>query len=142
MNRLREIFNFKDPSQTVRVILGTLLLLNLIGAGLVAFPPGGSPEQLQLQLQQLQTDIQKNKIALQRTRIIAGKVDRGRVEGDQFMQEYFLDGASTYSTIVSELFGAAKRANIKVKDHSLVTEPIDGSDDLTMMAITGTYEGS
>ena len=55
MNRLREIFNFKDPSQTVRVILGTLLLLNLIGAGLVAIPPGGSPEQLQLQLQRDQS---------------------------------------------------------------------------------------
>jgi Tfp pilus assembly protein PilO len=141
-DRLRTLINPKDPSQVLRAALGVLLALNLIAAGLVMYPPGGSPEQLQKQLQQLQADIQQGKAALQRSRVIAAKVDRGRTEGDQFMKEYFLDGKTTYSTIVSELVGAGKRANIKAKDHSYITEPIEGSDDLTMMSITGAYEGS
>ena len=143
MNQLREyIASLNDPSQALRAALGVLLVLNLIAAGLVMFPPGGSPEQLQTQLQQLQSEIQQGKGGITRTRTIAGKLDRGRIEGEQFMKDYFLDGATTYSTIVSELVGAAKRANIKFKDHSLVTEPIEGSDDLTMLSITGGYEGS
>jgi hypothetical protein len=135
-------FNFRDPSSALRVILGTLVVLNLVAAGLVMFPPGGSPEQMQAQLQTLQMQILQGRSQLQRTRTIAGKVDRGRNEGDQFMDSYFLNSTSTYSTIVGELVGAAKRASIKVKEHSYVTEPIEGSDDLTMMSITGAYEGS
>jgi hypothetical protein len=135
-------FSIRTPSSALRVILGTLVALNLIAAGLIMFPPGGSPEQLQAQLQDLQTKILQGKTQLQRTRTIAGKVDLGRNQGDQFMDQYFLNSATTYSTIVGELVGAAKRANIKPKDHSYVTEPIEGSDDLTMMAITGAYEGS
>ena len=116
--RLSALIDLKDPSQVLRVALGTLLLLNLIAAALVAFPPGGSPEQLQRQLQQLQADIKQRGALVQKTRLITAKVDRGRTEGDEFMKEYVLDGKSTYSTIVSELVGAAKRANIKAKDHS------------------------
>ena len=135
-------FNFRDPSSALRVILGVLVLLNVIAAGLVMFPPGGSPEQLQVQLQTLQTQILQRKALLGRTRTIAGKVERGRKEGDQFMDQYFLNSSSTYSTIVGELVGAATRASIKVKEHSYVTEPIEGSEDLTMMSITGAYEGT
>jgi Tfp pilus assembly protein PilO len=135
-------FNFRDPSSALRIILGTLVVLNLIAAGLVMFPPGGSPEQMQAQLQTLQTQILQGRNQLQRTRAIAGKLDRGRNEGDQFMDQYFLNSSTTYSTIVNELVTSAKRAGIKFKEHSYVTEPIEGSDDLTMMAITGAYEGS
>jgi len=134
--------NFRDPSSALRIVLGTLVLLNLVAAGMLVFPPGGSPEQMQTQLQSLQMEILKGKSQLQRTRTIAGKVDRGRNEGDQFMDQYFLNSASTYSTIVNELVSAAKRANIKFKEHSYITEPIEGSEDLTMMSITGAYEGS
>lgn len=135
-------FNFRDPSSALRAILGTLVVLNVIAAGLVMFPPGGSPEQLQAQLQSLQSQILQRKTQLNRTRNIAGKVDRGRKEGDQFMDQYFLNSANTYSTIVGELVGAARRSNIKAKEHSYVTEPIEGSEDLTMMSITGAYEGT
>lgn len=135
-------FNFRDPSSALRVILGTLVLLNLIAGGLVMFPPGGSPEQMQVKLQTLQVRILQSKSQLGRTRTIASKVDRGRQEGDQFMDQYFLNSSSTYSTIVGELVGAARRANIKAKEHSYITEPIEGSEDLTMMSITGAYEGT
>ena len=135
-------FNFREPSSALRLALGVLVLLNVIAAGLIMFPPGGSPEQLQTQLQTLQTQILQKKSQLQRSRIIAGKVDRGRQEGDQFMDQYFLNSTSTYSTIVGELVGAAKRASIKVKEHSYVSEPIEGSEDLSMMSITGAYEGT
>ena len=135
-------FNFRDPSSALRVILGMLVALNLIAAGLVMFPPGGSPEQIQAQLQTLQAQILQRKTQLTRARNIAGKVDRGRKEGDQFIDQYFLNSATTYSTIVGELVGAAKRANIKMKENSMVTEPIEGSEDLTMMSITAAYEGT
>src|SRR5258707_1009998 len=115
MNLNLSSFNFRDPSSALRAVLGVLVALNVIAAGLVMFPPGGSPEQLQAQLESLQTQILQKKSMLQRTRTILGKVDQGRNEGDQFMDNYFLNSATTYSTIVGELVGAAKRANIKMK---------------------------
>ena len=135
-------FSFRNPSSALRAILGTLLVLNLIAAAFVMYPPGGSAEQMRSQLESLQSQILQRKSQLMRSRGVAGKVDRGRSEGDQFMDQYFLNSSSTYSTIVGELVGAAKRASIKAKEHSYVTEPIEGSDDLTMMSITGAYEGT
>lgn len=132
----------RDPGAVLRVVLGVLLVLNLIAVALVLFPPGGSPERLRTQIQSLQSQFVGSGVQLKHTRAISGKLERGRTEGEQFMAQYFLDSASTYSTIVGELVGAAKRAGIKAKETSYVTEPIEGSDDLTMMSITGAYEGT
>jgi type IV pilus assembly protein PilO len=69
-------------------------------------------------------------------------VEVGRVEGDQFLDEYFLQTRSAYSALISELLAASAQANIQSKEHAYVTEPIEGSDSLSMMTITGNYEGT
>ncbi len=44
-----------SPKLIVRTILGVLVAANLIAAGLVMFPPGGSEEDLQRQFASLQS---------------------------------------------------------------------------------------
>ncbi|HEY3741155.1 MAG TPA: hypothetical protein VGL53_14990 [Bryobacteraceae bacterium] len=140
--KLGALSQFGTASGALKAVLGGLVVLNLIAIGLILYPPGGSPEQMQAQLQDLQTQVLQRKSQLLRTRTLAGKVSLGRDQGDLFMDQYFLNSSTTYSTIVGELVGAAQRANVKPKEHSYVTEPIEGSDDLTMMSITGAYEGT
>jgi type IV pilus assembly protein PilO len=132
----------KDPKVAVRALLGILLLANLICTYFVFFPLGGSPEELDRQLTSLRAQIRERRLALDRAKLIAAKVEKGRVQGDEFMNGYFLNSGNAYSTIVGELVDAAKRAQIKAKEHSYQTEPIEGSDDLTMMSIVGNYEGT
>jgi Tfp pilus assembly protein PilO len=40
------------------------------------------------------------------------------------------------------LIDAADRAKIKPKEHAYATEPIEGSDSLSMMSISANYEGT
>ena len=108
----------------------------------VFFPLGGSPEELDRQLTSLRAQIRERRTALDHAKTIAVKVEKGRDQGDVFMDQYFLNSRNAYSTIVSDLVDSAKRAQIKAKDHSYQTEPIEGSEDLTMMSIVGSYEGT
>ncbi len=132
----------KDPRIAARVLLGTLVFATLIATYFVFFPLGGSPEELDRQLTSLRAQIRERRTALDHARTIAAKVEKGRDQGDLFMEQYFLNSRNAYSTIVSDLVDSAKRAQIKAKDHSYQTEPIEGSEDLTMMSIVGSYEGT
>jgi hypothetical protein len=120
----------RDPKQAVRAALGVLLLANLVAAYFVIQPLGGSVETLDGDISQV------------RLRAIAGKSAVARQAGDAFMQSYFLDRQSAYSTLESDLASAAKSAGVRTRERSYAYEPIEGSDTLGMVTITANYEGT
>ena len=126
----------------VRAILGALLLANVVAAGLVLFPPGGSAEDLDRQLASLQTQVISKQALLERTQRHAQSVELGRAEGDHFVNDYFLASRTAFSTLAGELDSAATNAKILPKDHGYSYEPIDGSDTLSVMNVTAAYEGA
>jgi Tfp pilus assembly protein PilO len=132
----------RDPRALMRTILGLLVVLNLIAAGLVMFPPGGSAEQLEQQLAALQSQALRQRKTLVTTREHVAAVEKGRSQGDDFLGNYFLGRRTAYSTLLVELGEAAKQSQIKAREHSYSTEPIEGSDSLSMMTITANYEGT
>lgn len=132
---------WRDPRFIVRAALGVLLAANVIAAALVMFPPGGSAEELDRQLASLQMQVMQGRAKLERTRAHAAAVESGRKEGDQFMGNYFLGRRTAYTTLVSELNEAATASKIKPRGDAYSTEPIDGSDTLSMMTITANFEG-
>jgi hypothetical protein len=136
------ILKGRDPRLVLRIVLGTLVALNLIAAGFVLFPPGGSAEQMEQQLAALQSQVASQSKKLETTRQHVGAVEKGRSQGDQFLAGYFLSRRSAYSTLLGELGEAAQQSQIKAREHSYATEPIEGSDTLSMMTITGNYEGT
>jgi len=120
-----------------------VLLLATIGAAwIVVYPPGGSAGDLQQQLAALQSQTTARRTLLASTRQHVAAVEQGRTEGDKFLNEYFLARRTAYSTLLSELVDAADRAKIKPKEHAYATEPIEGSDSLSMMSISANYEGT
>lgn len=132
----------RDPRLIARAVLGVLLAANLAALAMVIWPVGGTPEQLERQIAQLRSDLQRRQASLAALRAMAAKVEKGRAEGDRFLERYFLARRSAYSTLVSELGKSARAAGIKPKEHSFVFDPIEGSATLSMLTITGNYEGS
>jgi hypothetical protein len=132
----------RDSKTTWRAILGALVAANLAAAGFLMFPPGGSAEELAQQLAVLHSQVAAGRVRLSETRKHVASVEKGRGEGDKFLNEYFLSRRAAYSTLLGELVSAADEAKIKPKEHAYATEPIEGSDSLSMMTITANYEGT
>jgi len=135
-------FKIREPQTFVRAVLGVLLAANLIAAGLVLFPPGGSAEDLERQRASLLAELKARQTTLERTRQHAAAVEKGRSEGDQFMNGNFLSSRTAFSSVLSQLESAASQSKIKQRERGFSTEPIEGSDSLSMMSITAAYEGT
>ncbi len=133
---------FRDPKFLARLILGILLAANLIAAGILMFPPGGSAEDLERELTNLQSQQTTKRALLEKTRQHVASVELGRSEGDQFLSTYFLPSRTAFEILVSQLLSAAEGSKIKAKEHGYSFVPVEGSDTLRMLDITGTYEGT
>ena len=133
--------NFKSPQFALRVLIGVLLGANLIAAGILLFPPGGSAEDLEKELANLQGQAITKRALLEKTRQHVSAVELGRAEGDQFLSQYFLGRRAAPAMLLDELGKAAAGSKIKGKETSWSFEPIDGSDTLSMLSIVASYEG-
>jgi Tfp pilus assembly protein PilO len=125
-----------------RLIVLVLLGLNLVAGWFVYAPWGGSAGEMEAQLRALRTQARDRSGSLERTRQLTAKMDRGRSEGDQVLSTSFLNRSPTYSTVVDELSGMAKRAGVKVREHGFIEDPVEGSNELSMLSVNGNYEGT
>jgi hypothetical protein len=132
----------RSPAQAVRIVLGTLLALNLIAAALILYPPGGSAESLEAQFSSLQSQVAQRRALVERTRLHAASIEKGRSGGDKFLSEYFLARRTAYSAVLAQLGEAARLAKVKERENAFATEPVEGSDTLSMMTVTANYEGT
>ena len=133
--------NVRDPRVAMRLIIGVLLLANLVVAVQVFYPFGGSAEQLQDELAGLQSQESRQAAELVKVKQLTTKIERGRKEGDDFLHQYFLPRRTASSILLTELTTAAKGAGVQTKAHQFDIAPIDGSDTLSLLTITGHYEG-
>lgn len=136
------IWPLNNPGAIIRLVVLVLLAANLVAAYLVIRPIGGSPEELTQQLADLRTQQRQRQGSLDRTKKLVQKIEAGRGEGDEFMDDYFLPRRTAYSTVVAELVKDASEAKIASKEVSYAIEPVEGSDNLSMMQISAGFEGS
>jgi hypothetical protein len=132
----------RELTRKIRIVLGALLALNVIAAGLVLFPPGGSADDLERELASLQSQIMQKRALLERSRLNVAAIEKARGEGDRFLTDYFLSRRTADSTLLSVLSAAATKAQIKERDGAQTTEYIEGSDSLSMRTVTVNYEGT
>ena len=131
-----------NPRSVIRLVLGLLATANLVAGYFVLRPLGGSSEELRQQVAEMRTQIRQQQGALERTRLMTGKIEIGRGEGDKFMSKYFLPRRSAYSIVMAELNDLASQAKVTAKESANAIEPVDGSDILDMMQITANYEAT
>lgn len=137
-----ELGSGKDPRVLVRAVLGGLLAAN-VAAALVLFKPwGGSPEDLAQRLAALRKQVQQKQLVLQRSRSVLAKTETAHNQGDSFLKSYFAERRGAYYALVGELVRTAQQSGIKAKEHSFGEEPVEGSDDMEMVTVTGNYEGN
>ncbi len=134
--------DWRDPRVFMRAILGVLLLGTLVALYFLFFPPGGSLQDLEQRYNLARQQTAQQARNLDRARLLAGKVQLSRSEGDRFLDSYFMDRRKAASTIVTELSRLAKDAGIRPKEHSFLLEGIEGSNDLSIMTVNGAYEGT
>ena len=132
----------RTPARTARMVLGVLLVLNLIAAGLVLYPPGGSAESLEQQIVTLQTQVATGRVRVEKTRVQASSVEKGRSEADEFLKTYFVPRRELPSTLLAELNQIAEKTKIKDRGSNYTIQQIDGSDDLNMVTISVNFEGT
>jgi hypothetical protein len=130
-----------NPRAVIRLGLGVLAVANLVALYFVIRPIGGSAQELATQALDMHSAIRQQQGVLDRTRVLAGKIESGRGQGDKFMVSYFLPRRSANSTILAELNDLAGQAKITSRDSAIDLEAVDGSDTLDMMQITANFEG-
>jgi hypothetical protein len=123
-------------------MVAVLVVANLVGLYFVIRPIGGSPQELRQQAAEMRSQIRQQQGSLDRTRILGGKIELGRGEGDKFMNKFFLPRRSANSTILTELNEMAAQAKVTPKEASIVFEPVDGSEVLDRMQITANFEAA
>src|SRR4051794_7512960 len=102
--------NPRDPRLAMRVILGTLLLANLMGAALALKPFGGSAEDLRRERQALDRQLSEAQARLASSKKLVEKVQTARDDGDEFLEEFFTNEPTTAYVILEELTKDAKEA--------------------------------
>lgn len=130
-----------NPGAIVRLLAAVLLAANLVAVFFILRPIGGSPEELQAQALEKRAQLLQRQGALARTRKLVDKIEAGRAEGNEFLDEYFLPRRAAYPEILAELTKLATAANLKQKESANSVEPIEGSDTLSMLTISANFEG-
>jgi hypothetical protein len=133
---------WKEPKVLVRIALGILLAANLVAASIAFHLFGASPEVLNQQLVAANARLQVDQAKLNRSRLLTSNIGRGKSEGETFLASYFTSRRSTYSTIINEITETARTAGMKMQESTIAPlDPIEGSDDLSMMTISVNFEG-
>jgi type IV pilus assembly protein PilO len=135
--------HLKDPRILVRAGLGLLLVANLVVAAFAFHVIGSSPQALDQELTSARIELRAAQQRLNRSRMLVGKVDKGKSESETFLASYMTDRRHTYSTIINEITQASTTAAMKMGDATIAPlDPIEGSADLDMMTISVDFEGN
>jgi Tfp pilus assembly protein PilO len=134
--------NVKDPRVAMRAIIGVLLIANL-AAAIVAFKPfGGSAEDLRRDQEALRAQLNRAQQQLAASRLLVGKVEKARAEGDLFLEKHFTEIQATAAMILTELDTAARAAGIKMGPAQFDREEIEGSATFQMLSTKVGFEGN
>jgi Tfp pilus assembly protein PilO len=132
----------REPKVMVRAALGVLLAANLVAAAFAFHLIGESPETLSQQVAGALTEKQTAQAKLNRSRVLTGKIGKGKEEGEKFLSSYMTSRRYTFSTIIGEMNDASKASGMKMLDANIAPlDPIEGSEDLDMMTISVNFEG-
>ncbi|HEY3840660.1 MAG TPA: hypothetical protein VGL72_29010, partial [Bryobacteraceae bacterium] len=78
----------KDTQVRVRLLLGVLLVANLVAAGFAFHFFDDSPDKLAREVQSARQQELGQVVQLNHSRVLAGKVDKGREDGTKFIATY------------------------------------------------------
>ena len=132
----------ENPKMAARIVLGTLLGMNLIAALLLLEQFGGSPEGLEASHNRLEAQLRQERLSVDGVGALAGKMQTGEAEGARFIETYFLEQRRAASEILQTLDAIEQRVGIRPRGKTFGMEGIEGTSDYVMLTIAANYEGS
>jgi Tfp pilus assembly protein PilO len=132
---------FRDPRVMMRALIGVLLVANLVAAVIAFKPFGGSAEDLNRQETALRGQLTALQARVAMDRKLVDKVRTARKEGDEFLEQYFMDRRTVSSDVAEEVLRITKEAGMKPLPLSTQMNELQGSDTLEMVTITAGFEG-
>ncbi len=130
------------PGFWLKVAAGALALANAVALFLFIAPPGGSQSELVQERQQLHSDILGSRHSAARLQTVSGKVQQGSAQADDFETKYFLPERLAYENVIAEVQRMAKASGLEAREAVYSKEPIEGSDDLSVLNIAQRFNGS
>jgi hypothetical protein len=132
----------RGPKFWLKVVGGVLACLNAAALVLYIAPPGGSREQLAAQALQMRNQIAAVRSQAVRLKAVSEKVQLGSTQSAEFESKYFLLKRSAYEAVIAEIQRMAKASGLLEQDSVFTEEPIEGTDDLTLLNRTSNFEGT
>ncbi len=132
----------RGPGTRLRTLAIVLGVLNAVAIYFYIAPPGGSRRDLLSQEAQIRSDIEVHRIAALRLKTVSQKVELGGEQTEQFAGQYFLPRRTAFATIVSELLRISSAAGIHERERSYSEDPIEGTDDLTLLTVNSSFQGT
>lgn len=134
---------WKSTQNLLRLGIVVLIAANLLAAAFAFHWFGNPAEETQAEVRNTQRQLAAVQSHLTTARSLSSKVVQARSAGDQFLTTYMTDRRNTYSTVLAELNRIAVEAGMKSKEKALPPlDPIEGSDNLSIMTVTANYEGA
>jgi hypothetical protein len=119
-----------------------LLLANAVAVFLYIFPPGGSEAELLDRRDQLRAEIRSARMNTGRLHSVSGKVETGSRQATAFETQYFLPERLAYAAVIAEIQRLAKAAGVEEREAVYSKEPIEGSDDLSVLNTGARFQGT
>lgn len=132
----------ENPKRAARVVLGTLLGLNLLGAILLLEPFGGSPEGLEATRSRMESELRQKRLTLGGVAQLASKMQSGEAAGGKFVETYFLEQRRASSEILQTLDTMERKIGIRARGKTFGVEAIEGTTDYVLLTISANYDGS
>ena len=132
-----------SPAQLrLRWAAGFLALLNAVALYFYLSPPGGNRQDLELESVQVKTQIRAAQMQAAKSRELAASVQTASEQATAFSSKYFLPARTADATVYEEIYRMGTASGLQERDATFAKEPIEGSEDLTLLSITANFEGN
>ncbi|MCZ2155701.1 MAG: hypothetical protein LC114_17685 [Bryobacterales bacterium] len=131
-----------DVKRMARIVLGTLLGLNLVAALMLLEIFGGSPEGLEATQRRLESQLAQQRSRLEQTRSLATKMQAGGAEAEQFIRTYFLDQRRAAGDLLKELETIESGAGIRGRGKNFTVDAIEGTEEYQLLTIDAGYDAT
>lgn len=132
----------RGPRRTIKLALAALLLVDLLFYLFAIGPLAQSDRERRQQVESLRKLVRDRTVAVDRLAARVQKIQTARTQGDELLGTITIPRRTVFSTVISELDEASKKAGVTLKDRAQNVEPIEGSDTLSMLTVTQGLEGS
>lgn len=140
----KNLLGERGPRRTIKVALAALVLFDALFYLFAIGPLAQSDRERRMQAENLRRLVRDRTAQVEKLAVTVQKVETARTEGDKLLETITLPRRTAFSSIVSELDQAAKKAGVELRDRGLNVEEIEGSDTLSMLTVTqglgGNYE--